>query len=208
VLLSALFELLFPAACAGCGSNGAPLCEVCTGLLPATAYAAGAGRVPVLALGRYAGRLRRAILCYKRGRRDVGAALGRILAERVHERIPAHAVLVPVPAASPRRRERGFEQSALLARALAERCGRPVLLALRQTARDAQRGRTRAARLAARGRFACVAGELIEGAEVVLVDDVLTTGATLLDCERALAVCGAKVRLAVVLAFAEAPSRR
>ncbi len=111
-------------------------------------------------------------------------------------------VLVPVPTVARRRRERGFDQSVRLARRLGERSQRPVLLALRQIAGDAQRGRSRRARLGAVGRFACVAPSLVSGARVVLVDDVVTTGATLADAARTLVACGARIDHAIVLAYA------
>ncbi len=77
-----------------------------------------------------------------------------------------------------------------------------MLIALAQVAGDAQRGRSRARRLAARGRFACIARNVIADATVVLVDDVMTTGATLEDCASTLERAGATVELAVVLAYA------
>ena len=154
------------------------------------------------AVGRYAGCLRRAILAYKRGRRDTGDVLGTLLAACVSNVIPRDAIVVPVPTVSERRRVRGFDQSLRLARSLGERSQRPVVVALRQVVRDAQRGRSRASRLAAAGRFVCVAPQLVEGARVMLVDDVVTTGATLRDCAATLAASGARVCGAVVLAYA------
>ena len=114
----------------------------------------------------------------------------------------ADAVIVPVPTIATRRRVRGFDQSARLARACGTAFDHPVLLALAQTAHDAQRGRDRAARLLARGRFACIAPRLVAGVRIVLVDDVVTTGATLRDCAETLAGCGARVEDAFVLAYA------
>lgn len=158
-----------------------------------------------MAGGAYAGTLRRTILAYKHGRRDVGEALAAWLAERCGPIDPT-AVLVPVPTTAFRRAERGFDQSVRLARRLSVFRERPVLLALRHRAGDAQRGRTRAARLAARDRFACVADDVLCGVRIVLVDDVVTTGATLADSARTLRARGAVVEDAVVLASARLPS--
>ena len=98
--------------------------------------------------------------------------------------------------------ERGFDQGHRLAQHLGSRTGHPVLLALRRRDADAQRGRSRAERLQARGHFICIAPELVTGMRIVLVDDVVTTGSTLLDCAASLQECGAFVREAVVLAYA------
>ncbi len=162
----------------------------------------GARGLAIDAAGRYAGVLRSAILLYKRGRRDAGDALAALLADRVAASLSANCVLVPVPTTRQRQGERGFDQGVRLARALGARTGVPVLIALEQVAGDAQRGRTRARRLAARGRFACIARKVIADATVVLVDDVMTTGATLEDCASTLERAGATVELAVVLAYA------
>ena len=200
MVLGRILDALFPSRCVGCGRTGAVFCRSCRPQA-AAARRLHAGRLPVAAAGRYAGVLRRAILLFKRGRRDAGDALAALLAERVGPALPAAAVLVQVPTTGGRRRARGFDQSVRLARELGARTDRPVLLALAQVAGDAQRGRSRDARLAARGRFACAAPELVAGARVVLVDDVMTTGATLRDCAAALAACGAIVDAAVVLAY-------
>jgi ComF family protein len=158
--------------------------------------------VTVRAVAPYAGTFRRTILAYKRGRRDAGDTLAALLAERTACHIAAGALLVPVPTAAARRRERGFDQGIRLAQGLGERLNLPVLVALRRRCADAQRGRSREGRLAARGRFACDTPSLVSGARIVLVDDVVTTGATLFDCASVLQECGAIVREAVVLAYA------
>lgn len=153
-------------------------------------------------MGPYAGPLRAAILALKRGRRDAGDALAELLAERLRARFPPNRLIVPVPTAAARRRERGFDQGVRLAELVGARLQRPVLVALRRRAGDTQRGRSRTARLAAHGRYACAAPELVAGVRIVLLDDVVTTGATLRDCATALQAAGALVREAVVLAYA------
>jgi ComF family protein len=201
-VLARLFDILFPTRCVGCRRTGATFCDACRPRPEAARRVYGARGLPIDAAGRYAGVLRSAILLYKRGRRDAGDALSALLADRVAASLPPDCILVPVPTTRVRSDVRGFDQSVRLARALGARTDTPVLLALAQVAGDAQRGRSRARRLAARGRFACIAREVIAGARVVLVDDVMTTGATLEDCANALDRCGARVVAAVVLAYA------
>jgi predicted amidophosphoribosyltransferase len=197
-----LFDVLFPTRCVGCGRIGATFCDACRPRPEAARRVYGAHGLAVDAAGRYAGVLRSAILLYKRGRRDAGDALSTLLADRVAASLPEDCILVPVPTTRSRRGDRGFDQSVRLARGLGARTGAPVLVALAQVAGDAQRGRTRARRVAARGRFACIAPNVIAEARVVLVDDVMTTGATLEDCVRTLERHGGVVAGAVVLAYA------
>lgn len=113
-------------------------------------------------------------------------------------------LLVPVPATPARRRERGFNQAELLARSLSAAAGWPVRSLL------ARRGGRRQARLGRRERAANVEGRLVVRREtgaaaagsVLLVDDVVTTGATAGACAAALRADGRRV-LGVV-AFARA----
>ncbi len=193
-------DALFPPVCEGCGTSGVAFCGACRPP-PSANVRRDVEGLRLFAAGRYEGALRRAILTYKCGRRDVGDALAQWLADRC-DAFPADAVLVPVPTTQARRARRGFDQSVRLARELGERRSRPVLLALQHRGDDAQRGRSRIERLAAHGRFACAAPRLVSGVTIVLVDDVVTTGATLADSARTLRAQGAFVRSAVVLASA------
>jgi predicted amidophosphoribosyltransferase len=116
--------------------------------------------------------------------------------------LPRDAVIVPVPTSAARSDARGFDQGVLLAQRLGAAASLPVACALRERPNRAQQGRTRSDRLAPRERFVCA--RIVAGARAVLVDDVVTTGATVRDCARALGAAGARVESALVVARARA----
>lgn len=112
-------------------------------------------------------------------------------------------VLVPVPLHPKKERQRGYNQSVLLARSFGRRLGLPVLETALARCRNtpSQTKLNRSGRLTNMdGAFVCTDAASVKGKIVLLVDDVATTGATLEGCARALRAGGAKRVMAYTLA--------
>ena len=218
-----LADLALPECCVACAAPGRPLCPGCGSVLtgparPAWPDPVPAGLPPPWAVAEYAGAARAAVLAHKEeGRRALAGPLGAALAAAVEGAaagLGTTPALVPAPSRPAAVRSRGDDPTRRLARSAAaalRRDGRPaeVLPVLRGTRRLAdQAGLDAAARSAnLTGALRVVAGghRLLAGRPVVVVDDVVTTGATLAECARALRAAGAVVVGAATVA---ATSRR
>ena len=220
-VLARALDLLVPAACVACGLPGADLCRWCLATMapPSAPACARCGHPWAVEVGAcaecprridlarhataYAGAAAAAVAGLKDARRR---GLAREMAALVGGRIappPAGAVIVPVPLARARERQRGFNQARLLADALGRRWGREVRdVLVRPRDGPPQRGSAAGVRAAqVRGAFAARPGA--PAPEVAwLVDDVLTTGATLAACALALRRGGAREVCAVTFARA------
>jgi ComF family protein len=223
LLLDPLLATLFPTSCAACGVSlsrptRGPLCDECWDALPRhrgpicgcglplpEGVAGPCGRCrralsPLTrgySLGPYQGSLRLLLHELKyRGRRRIASRLAELIWADPAARpfLQPGAVIVPVPLHPRRLAERGFNQSELLAAALAKRAGfslRARVLVRRkdtppQTGLSAAQRRRNVA-----GAFAVRERPCVHQGSVVLVDDVLTTGATARACADALLAAGA-----------------
>ncbi len=186
-----------------------PLCQVCSrhfdGEIPdadtfvcADCRAQGFAFACAVHARRHAGLARTLVVRFKYEREYyLRQPLGAWLAEAFHAdprlRLPAVDALVPVPLHPRRERERTFNQAAVLARLLGGRVGLPVWRALRRVRfTEIQATLTRAERLEnLRGAFAPARRRRVAGANLLLVDDVYTTGSTVNECARVLRQAGA-----------------
>jgi len=205
-LFADLLDLLLPPSCACCGRSGQPWCQPCQ---PATrpALVRGAAGPPVYAAGEYADQLRLALLAYKeRNRRQLAPRLADYLVgavEGARRPLPAdrQPVLVPVPSRRSAARLRGGDHLLRLATLTGRLTGLPVVTALRLRApvRDS-------AGLTAEQRQQNLAGRLLAAPPssgrlaAIVLDDIVTTGATLTEAERALTAAGWPVVTGAVIA--------
>lgn len=204
--LAAVRDLVIPPRCAGCGRPESWYCVACRDSSDPIVHRAGA--LVITAAGAHEGPLREAIHRLKYGDEPgLSAELGALVAHRVACDLATGIrldALVPVRLHPRRERERGYDQARALATVAASRTGVPLRAAIhRLRSGPAQATLGRQERQAnVRGAFVGIAGSL-HGLRVGLVDDVATTGATLLDAAAAARACGARGVRAYVLAFEE-----
>lgn len=201
-----LLDVLVPPRCAGCGQSGSWYCFECRdGSDPIVRRI---GALSVVAAGAHEGPLREAIHRLKYGAEPgLASELGALIACRVAADLAQGVwldALVPVRLHPRRARQRGYDQARALATVASVMTGvplRPAIHRLRSGPAQATLGQLER-RANVKGAFAGIAGSL-RGLRVGLVDDVATTGATLLDAATAARACGARDVRAYVVAFEE-----
>ena len=223
-LVDRALDAAFPGRCAGCGRDGRPICDACLPALDARLDQPPGVPIglpadlpaPLLQLewaAAYGGTVRRALHELKyAGERRLAVPLGGAIARRWARVGAGGDVLVPVPVHANRLRQRGYDQAWLLATVAADLLGLPLAPVL-------ERSRSTIAQfdLDRRARAGNVAGAFglrrppastaglgrahpLAGRWVVLVDDVVTTGATLAACAQPLLSAGAMGVSAVAMA--------
>ncbi len=188
---SGLAALLFPATCPGCGGGAEPVCAACARRMPRARPApVPAGLDALVVAYEYTGTVRELVARAKYRRRHAALDwLAAALAERIAPDGAPDLVLW-APTTATRRRDRGFDHAELLARGVAAALGRPCRGHLRRVGEAAQTGRDRSGRLAGPG-FRVVGADAVGGRRVLVVDDVVTTGATMTAAARTLRAAGA-----------------
>ena len=199
-LLDAL-AILLPVDCAGCGAPDRGVCDECLVALAPDPSVRAVGSVRVWAGLRYELVGRRVILALKEeGRTDVARALARPLGaalDRALDDAPRSAEFAPVPTSRAAYRRRGYDPVRLLLRRAGYE-GARVLAPARASRDQKLLGVTDRAENRA-GAF--VATRRLDGRTFVIVDDVLTTGATIADAARAIEAAGGVVAGAATLAY-------
>lgn len=213
-LLHSLRRLLFPRKCIFCGMPLEGERQICTGCMEAVIlrdnaarHGAGLHFDAATAALRYTGPVRRAILGLKYGeRQDYARPLARMMQETALRQLrQSFDAITYVPGNPGTDRTRGYNQARLLAEALAKQMGLPCVHALHKTrsTRKMHGLKPRERRENVRDAYALRrASAQLAGKVVLLVDDVLTTGATLSECAKTLKQGGAAAVYGICAAVA------
>ena len=205
-------DLLFPPKCPFCGKlleKGELLCPDCQSDLPWLQGIAAEKKVELtkgcVSVLRYQDKVRKAIHGYKfSGLSARSGVFGVLIAQSVTDHGLA-ADLISWPSLSKKRfRKRGYDQAQLLAQEVGRRLNLPVMRTLDKQERSAQSGiKGEAARRAnLLGAYTAVGPENFQGKTILLIDDVLTTGATVSECAKVLRLAGAEAVVCATLARA------
>ena len=207
-----LLDLLYPPKCPFCGRllerDEEGLCARCQTALPWTEGADEPVEFCDLCLSplRYRDGVREGVHRYKfRGGQCHSALFGTLMAQCLTDRGTGGDAVVWVPLSKKSLRRRGYDQSERLARRVGELTGLPVIGALEKVRHTAVQSRQRgdsARRANVLGAYRVREGVDLTGLRVILVDDVVTSGATLSECAACLRMAGAKEVTALTLAVA------
>ena len=201
-ILHRILQLLFPPKCVLCRKLLQPqetdLCAQCRADTPEANAAK--RKFPHLAnwtaLWYYEGDVRASILRYKfRGSRSYCCSYGRLLAMKLLQEDLSFDILTWVPISPRRKFRRGYDQVELIARAAAKELGMPLTPTLRKVRHNRPQSTMKdaaARRANVLGVYRVIDPEAVAGKRILLLDDILTTGATLSECARILLTAGAK----------------
>ncbi len=211
-MASRLLSWVFPEKCILCGTilkNGeTDLCKLCRETAPE--YSQGKLNVQFLdsftAVWYYEENVRRSLLRFKfHGTRQYAKSYGRLLAMRILRDHPEGIDLITwVPVSFPRKLRRGYDQVELIAKAVSGELGIPCVRLLKKVCHNRPQSGLNShpeRRANVLGAYRCTAPELTKNKRILLLDDILTTGATAGECARVLLTAGgSEVHCAVVAA--------
>ncbi len=202
--LSAFMDLIFPPRCVLCGAvirSADKVCQACAQEIEhihakKCIYVPGAGQTILCTVPYvYDGKVRESIIRFKfYGQTGSADFFGGQIAGELLENASEFDFITAVPISVPRRRLRGYNQSELIARAASKRLGLPYRESLVKTTDNKEQHKLseKERRKNVCGAYRLVSKDEIYGKHILLVDDIVTTGATLCECAEVLFQGGAK----------------
>ncbi len=199
-LRDAFINLIFPAKCRLCANliregRNPFICRNCWGKIE---FIKNYPTAKIQAIGKYAGALKTAIHLLKyEGKRSLANPLGNLLINHMEKNGGLEKIdfIVPVPLHKKRLREREFNQSLLLARLVGKHFHKPILesnlMRMRMTIPQVELDQKERLKNM-QGAFRVKSPEAFKGKNILLIDDVRTTGATVKECYKMLKQAGAK----------------
>lgn len=208
-----VLDLLYPPRCGGCNAVGAGWwCPACASKVNRLSPAhdihhielPNGEKLAIVSAARFIPPLREGIHRFKyEAQPQLADAFGELMSNAWLESALQVDCFVPVPLHASRRRERGYNQSDLLTDVVSRRANIPMRRWLKRTRRTEQQARLSARERADNVKDAFIADPAVNAKQIALVDDVLTTGATLAACAVALRDAGAANVIALTLARAQ-----
>lgn len=209
-----IVDIFFPRFCVGCGAEGSLLCSRCLDKIDSKRndtgcpLCGGKSDYPklcnrcrkdtdlsaVISLGEFKKELREALHALKyEDVKEISKVLGDMLAMRCKELDIKPGIIIPIPLGRARARERGYNQSALIAKRLSKNLGWPYLDALARTRKTKPQTKLNRAQRKENLKDAFVSKFDFKKSKrpVYILDDVITTGATLSSASQALKKAGA-----------------
>jgi ComF family protein len=220
-VIHTILDTLFPMACAGCGKGASALCPDC---LKAISYRGRecffcgqraetanicqncAAKYPIesiIWLWRYNNEKTKAIIAafkYRKRTALAPALASHLLVAIKQKNIPPDAIVIPIPLHKDKEHERGFNQAVLLAKNLGLVIDTKNLIRIKSTPPQARTHSRRERQAQIKNAFRVQDARKITGKNILLIDDVATTGATLVEATRILKKSGAGKIYAAVLA--------
>jgi len=203
--------LLFPQKCLGCGARNVLLCEKCLISFPESPLAE-TRTSPIFAATSYQDQtVKKAIWLLKyHGIKSLAEPFSELMFKRIVVALPESmrdldkTLIIPIPLSKKRHRERGFNQSELIGRFLSDKMSirtvNNVLYKTKETISQVEI-KDREKRLKnLEGAFEVKNAEIIKNKNIILIDDITTTGATLNEAKRILKAAGAKKVIGLVVA--------
>ena len=212
--LSTILNIIFPIKCVACGRSGSDLCVECLKDMPPAERESAEWIFPLYDYRHPPLKKALWLLKYK-GKRRLANVFAEVLHSRILEELSdlsimenfTSAILIPIPLSSGRYRERGFNQAGLICKELIKldnnenyKLENNILIKPIDTKHQAHIHNRRERLKNIIGSFAVKDTDFIKGRNIILIDDITTTGATLTEAKKILKRAGARKIIAFTIA--------